>query len=58
MDLMDRIVHILIDEGVLKGFCIIPNKIPTHGSCCTCQTCGQSYDECVITINYYKNYWI
>ena len=23
-----------------------PFRIPTHGSCCTCQTCGHYYDEC------------
>lgn len=22
-------------------------RIPTHGSCCTCQDCGQGYDDCV-----------
>lgn len=21
-------------------------RIPTHGSCCACQQCGQHYDEC------------
>jgi hypothetical protein len=20
---------------------------PTHGPCCTCQTCGQFYDDCI-----------
>ena len=20
---------------------------PTHGSCCTCQECGQVHDECI-----------
>ena len=20
---------------------------PTHGSCCTCQICGQDHDECI-----------
>lgn len=34
-----------------KHFEIAPdlkvNKIkPTHGNCCTCQTCGHSHDEC------------
>jgi len=24
-----------------------PNRTPTHGSCCTCQTCGYHYDDCV-----------
>lgn len=23
-----------------------PWKRPTHGSCCTCQTCGWEYEEC------------
>lgn len=23
-----------------------PFRKPTHGSCCTCQTCGHYYDEC------------
>lgn len=22
-------------------------KIPTHGSCCMCQECGQHYDDCI-----------
>jgi len=20
---------------------------PTHGSCCTCESCGQNYDDCI-----------
>ena len=23
-----------------------PFRKPTHGSCCTCQTCGYHYDDC------------
>ena len=22
------------------------HRKPTHGPCCTCQTCGQCYDDC------------
>jgi len=29
---------------------IKPNQKPSHGSCCTCQTCGYDYDNCNCTI--------
>jgi hypothetical protein len=32
----------LISEKVLER----PWKKPTHGSCCTCQKCGYSHDDC------------
>ena len=32
----------LMAEKVMKKFW----KKPTHGPCCTCQTCGWNHDEC------------
>lgn len=29
----------------------IPPQKPAHGSCCTCQTCGRDYDDCVCEHN-------
>lgn len=33
---------------------IIGHIKPTHGNCCTCQTCGYSHDDCVCE----HNHWI
>jgi len=30
---------------------IQPFMKPTHGNCCTCQTCGYGHDECVCENN-------
>lgn len=34
------------DKYLLKKMGVQFTK-PTHGSCCTCQTCGWPYDDCV-----------
>lgn len=33
------------------GLNIIEHIKPTHGNCCTCQTCGQAHEDCVCTHN-------
>jgi len=32
---------------------VVPQEAekPGHGTCCTCQTCGRPYDECVCDEN-------
>jgi hypothetical protein len=47
----DKVIELLIGEGSLKGKDLIPNRTPTHGSCCTCPICGQYYDDCVCLHN-------
>jgi hypothetical protein len=37
-----RELDALIAEKVMGQ----PFRKPTHGTCCTCQTCGHGYDEC------------
>lgn len=50
MSLHNRLKRILIDRLVSEGFLRKPEDIvritPTHGPCCTCQTCGHDYDDC------------
>ena len=29
----------------------VDTRRPTHGSCCTCQTCGYGHDECMCQDN-------
>lgn len=48
---VDKIVTILIDEGVLKSDRILYPLPVTHGKCCTCQSCGRSYDGCMCETN-------
>lgn len=48
-----KLIKFLCDEGYLRDnkYEIIPPIKPGHGSCCTCQTCGRPYDECVCSHN-------
>lgn len=50
----EDVIKILFELGALKE-CNILQKIktikPTHGPCCTCQSCGYYYDDCVCTHN-------
>ena len=35
-----------------------PFKTPGHGPCCTCQTCGYDYDDCVCGFSeYFEDAW-
>lgn len=45
------VCELLIAEGYLK--CLVPmsHVKPSHGPCCTCQTCGHEHDECVCSHN-------
>ena len=47
----ETILKFLIDEEILQGGEFIPHIKPGHGSCCTCQTCGYIYDNCVCSHN-------
>ena len=40
-----------IDRLVVEQVLQQPYRKPTHGSCCTCQTCGQYYDDCLCGIS-------
>ena len=43
------LIKLLVKEGDLKGqdFLEKSKKGTVHGSCCTCQTCGYFYDDCI-----------
>lgn len=48
------LVNHFVECGLMikaHGLNIIENIKPTHGNCCTCQTCGQSHEECVCSHN-------
>jgi len=47
------VIDLLIDYGYLQGNELIPHRKPTHGPCCTCQTCGHSHDgsDCACSHN-------
>jgi len=50
----EDLLEILYQRGELKrdhGFSKIAPIKPNHGSCCSCQDCGQFYDDCVCTHN-------
>lgn len=44
-------IDFLISEDILKNKEIKPHIKPSHGPCCTCQTCGYYHDECVCSNN-------
>ncbi|MHA2279933.1 MAG: hypothetical protein ACXAC5_03530 [Promethearchaeota archaeon] len=52
---LERVKERLIDNLVLLGELRLSEKVKHvaagHGSCCTCQTCGYTYDECVCSHN-------
>ena len=41
----------LLEIGVISATNVQDRIKPGHGSCCTCQTCGRHYDDCVCTSN-------
>jgi hypothetical protein len=44
-----RILDLKPGNGLDKEVAILmgkPWKKPTHGTCCICQRCGYSYDDC------------
>ena len=46
-----KFIQLLIDDGYLKGSDFIVGVKPTHGNCCTCQTCGYAHEDCVCSHN-------
>lgn len=48
--LIQKFKDFLKEENGYKDQYVEPIK-PTHGSCCTCQECGQNYDDCVCENN-------
>ena len=50
---LDDALRLLEEFGPLKkDVCgLLPTRKPTHGSCCTCQDCGEDYDDCVCSHN-------
>lgn len=45
------VLKMLVAEGYLHTTETKEFIKPTHGSCCTCQTCGYPNDECVCEDN-------
>lgn len=51
---LDEVLNLLREYGdcnLKDGMDELPHVRPAHGPCCTCQTCGHCYDECVCTHN-------
>jgi hypothetical protein len=44
-DLLENLITPMVGELKDK-----PNRVPTHGTCCTCQTCGYNHDDCICLI--------
>ena len=44
---INTVLQALYELGIINSKSIKPNKKPGHGSCCTCQSCGYEYSECV-----------
>ena len=49
--MIDEILALLYNMGYINNPEQMPIKKPTHGSCCTCQTCGYYHDECICEDN-------
>ena len=50
----EKLIEYLVQQGYLipeYGYKKVPSRKPGHGSCCTCQTCGQHHDDCVCNHN-------
>jgi len=47
----DDVLKLLVDENILMGYELIKTRKPTHGTCCTCQNCGEGYDDCICDHN-------
>lgn len=48
---LEDVFDILKELGYLQSDAFILPRVPTHGSCCTCQDCGYGHDECVCNSN-------
>lgn len=46
-----QVLDTLLSIGVIASTEIKQPIKPWHGPCCTCQTCGHAYDECVCDDN-------
>lgn len=42
----EEILQSLLGLDILKDEEHVQIRKPTHGNCCTCQTCGLPHDEC------------
>ena len=49
--LRERLTQRLVEDGFLKSAAEVPHAKSRHGCCCTCQTCGYHYDDCVCDNN-------
>jgi hypothetical protein len=48
----ENVIKILKEYSDMKDAeVLLPSKKPTHGPCCTCQTCGHYYDDCICLHN-------
>ena len=47
----DKLIDYLFLEGYIRAKQPVKPIKPTHGSCCTCQTCGFFHDICVCETN-------
>lgn len=52
---MDNIVENIRKDFNIKRGQKVNITTPTHGPCCTCQTCGYSFEDCECEINRYIN---
>ena len=47
----DDVIALMLKYEFITSTELMPTRKPSHGPCCTCQTCGQSHDECVCEHN-------
>ena len=50
-EMVGEIKDYFIDYGEMHSREVIKPVKPTHGNCCTCQTCGVDHDYCVCSSN-------
>lgn len=48
---LQEVLDLLMDLGVILSTELQPPIKPTHGPCCTCQVCGRGYSDCVCSSN-------
>lgn len=47
----EEVSELLVDQPIVQ------TRKPTHGNCCTCQTCGEYHDDCQCGEIEEKNEW-
>ena len=49
--MLQAVLEVLKEQGVLESLEIKATRQPHHGSCCCCQLCGYLYEHCVCKDN-------